>query len=54
MFKNPTGKRVAMERRRLKWIAQNGPVYDPEKHGLPPTELNKEHEQKQTVEKSQD
>ena len=29
---NLRGKRVAREKRRLRWLAQHGPVYDPKKN----------------------
>lgn len=48
-YSNSHGKKVAMEKRRLKRLEIFGPVYDPKKHGLPPTEDFKKGQEKQEV-----
>jgi len=37
-YYSPTAKKIAQQKRYLKWIADNGPVYDPDKYPVPPEE----------------
>jgi len=48
---NRRGMKVAREKRRLRWVAVNGPVCTPEDECLPPVEKSHLSKQNQDVEK---
>jgi len=38
-YYSPTAYKIARQKRYLKWLADNGPVYDPDKYPVPLEEM---------------